>query len=474
MTRDEVRAAAMRVVQWHERFACLFGRREAQQHSLVYLRGLMSDQGRKSVEPIALRFARNAQGGPAMQNEVVAMQGFITASPWEAGDVFREIQAVFAEEFVPTGTQWSIGTVGVIDESAFVKAGRESVGVARQWCGRLGTTENCQVGVFLTGVTPGGTALLDAQLFLPESWIGDRRRRKKTGVPREVKSQSKPQIAVNMIRRILEAGKVRFDWVTRDELYGDSGDLLDALEAMPQRYLLEVKKNTLVWTVDPATLPGATPGPKRRKKLGSYRYAEVRSVQELAGELPPDAWRMLKLREGEKGPLVFEFAVLRVWAMRHNRPGPPIWMMIRRSLEKTPEVWYYVSNAPENTPWQALAMVSGTRFRVEESFEDAKMHLGMADYETRSWKSWHHHMSLVALAHLYVTLTKRDMRRDVPELTLDMALQLLRSAFARPRLTEDDAIHLVEYHLHRNHTAHESHRKSWLRKNKGVKAEVLL
>ncbi len=474
MTRDEVRAAARRVVQWHGRFSGLFGRKEAQRHSLVYLQGLMSDQSRKSVEPIALRFARNAQGDPATQNEVVAMQGFITASPWEAGDVFREIQAVFAEELVPTSTQWSIGTVGVIDESAFVKAGRESVGVARQWCGRLGKTENCQVGVFLTGVTPGGTALLDSQLFLPESWIGDRRRRKKTGVPREVKFQSKPQIAANMIRRILEAGKVQFDWVTGDELYGDSGDLLDALEAIPLRYLLEVRKNTLVWTVDPATLPGATPGPKRRKKLGSYRYAEVRSVQEIADELPPDAWRMLKLREGAKGPLVFEFAVLRVWAMRHNRPGPPIWVMIRRSLEKAPEVWYYVSNAPEETPWQDLAMVSGTRFRVEESFEDAKMHLGMADYETRSWKSWHHHMSLVALAHLYVTLTKRDMRRDVPELTLDMALQLLRSAFARPRLTQRDAIRLVEYHLHRNHTAHESHRKSWLRKNKRVKAEVLL
>jgi SRSO17 transposase len=474
MTRDEVRAAAKRVTQWHERFAGLFGRRESQAHSLVYLKGLLSDQKRKSVEPIALRFARGRHGARATQKEVVAMQGFLSASPWEAADVFGEIQAVFAEEFVPSTRQWSIGTVGVIDESGFVKAGSESVGVAVQWCGRLGKTQNCQVGVFLTGVTPTGTALLDAQLFLSEEWIADRRRRQKTRVPRGVKFQSKPQIAAAMIRRTLAAGKVHFDWLTADALYGDSGEFMEALEEMKQRYLLEVRKTTLLWTVDPATLPGSTPGPKRRKKLGSYRYHEVRSVQEIAAGLAAESWHLLKLREGSKGPLVFEFAVVRGWAVRHNRPGPPIWVLIRRSLAKTPEVWYYLCNASADTPWEALAMVSGTRCRVEECFEDGKTHLGMADYETRSWESWHHHMSLVALAHLYVTLTRRDLKRDVPELTLDMALQLLRSAFARSQLTEEDAIELVEYHLRRNRTARKSHRKTWLQKHKRIKPEVLL
>jgi SRSO17 transposase len=474
MTRDEVRAAAWRMVEWHGRFADLFGRKESQQHSLVNLKGLLSNLERKSVEPIALQFSRRPGGSAATQNEVVALQGFLTTSPWEAGEVFAEIQAVFAEELVPSASQWSIGTVGVIDESGFVKAGTESVGVANQWCGRVGKTTNCQVGVFLVGVTPAGASALDAQLFLTEQWIADRPRRKKTGVPKGLKFQTKPQIAAEMIRRTLAAGKVRFDWIIADELYGDSGDFFDALEAVPQRYLLEVKKNTLVWTVDPATLPGKTPGPKRRKKLGSYRYHEVRSVQEIVADLPPEAWRPLKLREGAKGPLVFEFAVLRVWAMRHQRPGPPIWLVFRRSLDKTPDVKHYVSNACAETPWQQLAMVTGTRIRVEEYFEDGKMHLGMADYEARAWSSWHHHMALVALAHLYVTLTKRDLKKDVPELTLDMALRLLRSAFARPSLGADEAIHLVEYHLQRNHVARQSHRKSWLQKHKRIKPKVLL
>ncbi len=474
MTRDEVRAAARRMVDWHRRFAGLFGRKESQRHSLVYLKGLLSNLERKSVEPIALQFSRRSDGGAATQNEVVALQGFVTASPWEAGDVFAEIQAVFAEELVPSTAQWSIGTVGVIDESGFVKAGTESVGVADQWCGRVGKTTNCQVGVFLAGVTPAGVAALDAQLFLTEEWGADHQRRRKTRVPRAVKFQTKPQIAAEMIRRTLAGGKVRFDWIIADELYGDSGEFLDSLDAMQQRYLLEVRKNTLVWTADPATLPGKTPGPKKRRKLGSYRYQEVRSAREIVANLPSKAWQPLKLREGAKGPLVFEFAVLRVWAMRHNRPGPPIWLVIRRSLDETPDVKYYVSSASAETPWQQLAMVTGTRIRVEEYLEDGKMHLGMADYEARAWSSWHHHMALVALAHLYVTLTKRDMKREVPELTLDMALRLLRSAFARPQLDTESAIELVEYHLERNRIAHESHRKSWLQKHKRIKPEVLL
>jgi SRSO17 transposase len=473
MTRDEVRATAKRVTQWHERLADLFGRKEPQGHSLVYLKGLMSDQKRKSVEPIALQFARGPQGAAATQNQVVALQEFLTLSPWEASDVFQEIQAIFAEELAPTGVQWSLGTVGVIDESGFQKAGTESVGVARQWCGRLGKTENCQVGVFLVGVTPGGVAALDAQLFLGEEWIADRKRRRNTRVPKEVRFRTKPQIAAEMIRRTRAVGKAALDWVVADSLYGDSGDFLDALEAMPQHYLVEVKKNSLVWTVDPATLPGKTPGPKKRKKLGSYRYHEVRSVEEVAADLPAEAWRPLKLREGSHGPLVYDFVVLRVWAMRHNRPGPPIWLVIRRSLDGK-EVWYYVSNADEKTPWQRLAMVTGTRIRVEEYFEDGKMHLGMADYEARAWTSWHHHMALVALAHLFVTLTKRDIKKDVPDLTLDMAMRVLRSAFAKPTLSEQEAIDLVDYHLDRNRVAHDSHRKSWLAKHKQLARKVLL
>ena len=159
--------------------------------------------------------------------------------------------------------------------------------------------------------------------------------------------------------------------------------------------------------------------------------------------------------------------------MPHARPAPPIWLVVRRSLDGK-DVWYYVSNAEAKTPWQTLAMVTGTRFRVEESFQDGKTHLGMADYEARAWTSWHHHMALAALAHLLVTLTKRDLKHDVPDLTLDMAMRVLRSAFAKPTLSDQEAIDLIDYHRQRNDVAHESHRKTWLATHKRLGEKLLL
>jgi SRSO17 transposase len=474
MTRDEVRAAGRRVARWHQRFAGLFGRKEAQEHSEVYLRGLLSNQRRKNVEAIALRFAETTDGSAPAEKEVVALQGFVTASPWAAGELQGEIQAVFAEELVPSTCQWSIGTVGVIDESGIVKRGSESVGVAKQYCGRIGKTENCQVGVFLVGVTPGGTALLDHQLFLPKDWVKDRERRKKTGVPREIGFRSKPEIAAEMIRRTRQAGQVTLSWIVGDELYGVSGKLLNALESIEQRYLLEVRSNITVLTEDPGERKSIYVGPKRRKRVGTWRQPAVRSMRQLAEELPPEAWQEIVLREGAKGPLVYEFACRRVWAVRQGKPGGPIWAVFQRSIDDPREVRYHVSNADEQTPLEQMALVAGTRCRVEEFFHDAKRHLGMADYETRAWSSWHHHMSLVALAHLFVTLTKCQLKKETPELTLDMAVRVLQSAFAQGEVTEDDAANIIEYHLRRNRIAHESHRKSWLRKHKNTKIEVLL
>ena len=369
--------------------------------------------------------------------------------------VQREIQAVFNQQFVPSTGRWSIGTVGVIDEASFVKSGTESVGVQRQWCGRLGKTENCQVGVFLLGVTPAGSALLDQQLFLPEhGWADHPARRKKTRVPKEIRFQTKPQIAAALSHRCT----VHFDWITADEEYGRNGDFLDALEADHQRYLVEVPADTTVW-VEPPTRQ--TPD------------EHVHQVRQIAAVLPSSAWQWLKLREGTKGPLVFAFARLRVWAVRHRHAGPPIWLMFRRSADGK-DLKYYVSNAAEDTPLEPMGQVSGCRWRVEEFFEDGKMHLGMADYEARSWTSWHHHTSLVALAHLFVTQTRRDAKSKIPDLTLDMALRIVRAALQRPKLTFEDALELINYHRDRNRQARKSHRKSWMDKHKHILKKVML
>jgi SRSO17 transposase len=416
MTTDELRATARELAHLHHRFAPLFGRKEAQAQSLVYLNGLLLGTGRKSAEPMALTFGQPDDEGIS-QNQVLALQRFLTCSPWSWQDVQREGQAVFAERLGPSTGNWSIGTVGVIDESGFVKKGKESVGVKRQYCGRVGKKENCQVGVFLVGVTPAGSALLEQQLYLPKCWASDAKRRDKTAVPEEIAFQTKPQIGIELLRRTAAHGLVQFDWVIADEFYGRNGAFLDDLEQMQQRYVVEVPVNTTVWTVDPQTQvpphegrrgPVATLPPRDRVRQ------HVRSVRELAQSLPPTAWQVLQLRAGAKGPLVFAFARLRVWAVRHRKPGPACWLIVRRALEPDAELKYYLSNAAAAEPLETMALVTGTRYSVEEFFEEAKGYLGMAQYEARAWSSWHHHMSLVALAHLFVTLTRQRLKKKLP------------------------------------------------------------
>src|SRR5256714_3227965 len=196
MTKDDVRAAAERLVEFHERFAPLFGKERAQDTATGYVKGLMVCPERKSIEPIAL----NVGNG-----NVSAMQKFVNIAPWDHGDIQAEVQAVFAEELVPTAADSPIGVVGVVDESGFAKKGDHSAGVARQHNGRLGKEDNCQVGVFLVGVTPVGTALLDHRLSLPEPWCEDseaaHQRRDRAHIPEGIVFQTKPRIAAGLIRQ---------------------------------------------------------------------------------------------------------------------------------------------------------------------------------------------------------------------------------------------------------------------------------
>jgi SRSO17 transposase len=471
MTTYELRATARELVHLHQRFAPLFGRKEARAQALVYLHGLLLASGRKSAEPMALAFGQAGDEGIS-QNQVLALQRFLTYSPWSAQGVQREVQAVFAQRLVPSTTDWPIGTVGVIDESGFVKKGTESVGVKRQYCGRVGKRENCQVGVFLVGVTPAGSALLEQQLYLPTCWASDAARRQKAAVPEGTRFQTKPQIGIELLRRTRAHGLVKFDWLIADEFYGHNGGFLDDLEQMQQRYVVEVPVNTTVWTVDPQTqVPphrGRGPCPTRPKR------DHVRSVRDIVRDLPASAWHVLQLRAGAKGPLAFAFARVRVWAVRHRKPGPACWLLARRSLAPDAEVKYYLSNAAAEEPLETMALVTGTRYSVEEFFGEGKGYLGMAQYEARAWSSWHHHMSLVALAHLFVTLTRQRLKKKTPELTLDLALRLVKSAVSQPRLTREDAIAIVKYHLKRNRVARKSHTQSWRRRHKKIKYKVLL
>jgi SRSO17 transposase len=404
MTPDDVRAAAEQLVQFHERFAPLFGKDQAQDHAYDYLKGLMTCPERKSIEPIALLVGHG---------DVSGLQKFIGAAPWQDDEVMAEAQSLFVDELAPSAAGSAVGVVGVIDESAFAKKGAHSAGVARQHNGRMGKQDNCQVGVFLIAVTPAGAALLDHQLFLPESWCEATRqandRRDRAHIPEGVAFRTKPRIAADLVRNVAVLGQVELDWVVADDEYGRAGHFLDELELLEQRYVLEVPVTTAFWTTDPAGQVPEYSG-RGRRPTNPVRDA-VRTAGVLAAELPAGSWQAFQVREGAVGPLVFEFAAVRAWGMRHRKPGPPCWLLIRRSLGAEREFRYYVSNADGETPLSTMALVACTRHRVEDFFEDGKSYLGMAQYETRSWVGWHHHMTLVALAHLFVTLTRLRLKK---------------------------------------------------------------
>jgi SRSO17 transposase len=440
---------------------------------LTYLSGLLQAAGRKSIEPIALRFTPRRSEATVGAKEVLAMQRFVTDSPWDHQAVQRQIQAIAAEELFSSAASSPLGVVGVIDESSFEKNGTHSVGVKRQYCGHLGKTDNCQVGVFLVGTVPAGEALLDHQLYLPQEWINDRQRRKKARVPRQVRFQTKPQIAAELIRRTVANGHLRFDWIVADDHYGENGGFLDALESAQQKYMVETPITTTFWMVDPATqVPSDESGPGRPRTQPSRE--QVRSAREIVATLPASAWRPIKLRDGAKGPLVLEYAGLRVWAVRHRRPGPAVWLVLQRSVDNPHEVKVWVSNADEHTPLELLAQAGATRFRVELFFEEAKGELGMGHYEARAWTSWHHHMALVGMTHLFATLVRQECNADKSHLTLRQSFDLLRAALDRPPQSYDESLRLAEYYITRNATATKSHRKTWLQNHQRLAKQLML
>src|SRR5512147_705268 len=334
MTPDDVRAAAEQLVEFHDRFAPLFGKAQAQDHASDYLKGLMVCPERKSIEPIALLVGHG---------DVSGLQKFVGAGSWPYDDVQAEAQSLFADALSPSAAGTPVGVVGVIDESAFTKKGAHSAGVARQHNGRLGKEDNCQVGVFLVGVTPAGSALLDHQLFLPESWCAPTReakdRRDLAHIPDDVRFRTKPRIAAELVRNVAVLGQVELDWVVADDEYGRAGHFLDELELLEQKYVLEVPVTTAVGTAAPASCVPEYSG-RGRMPTNPARDA-VRTAGALAAGLPGPAWQALRVREGALGPLVFEFAAVRVWGMRHRKPGPPAWLLIRRSLGEEPEIRYY-------------------------------------------------------------------------------------------------------------------------------------
>jgi SRSO17 transposase len=270
----------------------------------------------------------------------------------------------------------------------------------------LGKIANCQQGVFLVYASARGHAFLDAQLYLPEEWFTQayQARWQACRIPAEQPFRTEPQIALDMITQVVQRVVVPFRWVTADETYGKSPTFLDGIEQLGQWFLVEVPTDTRVWLRTPAIEspgPGLLGRPRTRPRV-VRTAAAPREVRALAAEIPQSKWTRRMIKEGSKGPLMAEFAFLRATTLRDKLPDRRVWVVFRRTLDRTRELKVYFSNALATCPQRDLIGVSGLRWPVETALEAGKGEVGMDHYETRTWPAWLRHMAHAALAHLFL------------------------------------------------------------------------
>ena len=382
-------------------FSDCFGRCDTQSYLEVYVEGQNSDLQRKSAEPIALRAGIVPR----------SLQVFLGSANWDERRMIDRVQEIVVRDHSHPRA------IGLIDETGSAKKGTHTACVQRQWNGNRGKVDNCVVSVHL-GYTAGRFhSLLDGDLFLPESWANDWERRKRAGIPDDVVHRSKPQIALAQIRRALRNG-IRVAAWTFDELYGQSYDFLDGLDALGQTYVAEVPCDFHGWAVAPRVIYRATPQ-EMRKTGGKRRFprlaktaakaSEVRNLLNYSPSFTDQSWTPIHIKDGEKGPMVREVKVIEFRMQRDGLPTRPHWLIAARNPVEPDDVKFFVSNAPGGTPLEWLVYVAYSRWPIEQCFKEEKDELGFDHFEVRGWRSIHRHMALTQVSHLYLNKMREQL-----------------------------------------------------------------
>jgi SRSO17 transposase len=365
------------------------GRSERRRWGSVYVRGLLLDGERKSIEPMAKRLPDG--------NEQ-AMQQLVGQGPWKWEPVWERLARRMVRELEPDAS-W------VVDDTGFPKQGEHSVGVARQYSGTLGKTANCQVAVSLQEVCTEGAAVLNWRLYLPESWSEDAQRRAQAGIAEAVKFQKKWELALEMIDQV-RGWNLADRIVVADAGYGEGTEFRQELEKRKLRYAVGVPSNTGVWLEPPQ------PRPLKPKQMGRPPSAlhdgkqRPVSVQEAAQEAK--GWKKVRWREGSKGWLESRFWAGRVQPshgfQEGHEPGKEIWLLVEWPAKAAEPTKYFFCDLPAHYGLRRLVQVAKARWKIEQDYQQWKEELGLDHYEGRSWTGWHHHVTLVMLAHSFLTL----------------------------------------------------------------------
>ena len=396
MDADTILRIKPELTRFLRKFDDCFGRVTTRRYLDLYIAGQLSDLPRKSVEPIA-----DAFGEPPRN-----LQQFLGLFCWDEPAVRDRLQQHVARR------HGHPDSVGVVDETSFVKKGAQTACVQRQYCGAVGKRENCVVSVHLGYATPDFYTLLDGELFLPEeTWHQDRDRCRQAGIPDAVVYRPKWQMALDQYHRAVANG-VRFAWLTFDEFYGRCGAFRRDLEAAGQNYIAEVPVDFAVWTKRPVVLQkvprrGLGRGRKRqypRLKVKNNPRVEVRNVLRYSPVLRRIPWQTYHVKDGQKGPMVWQAKRLLVYGADENGlPTHPYHLLIARNVLHKDEVKYFLSNAPEATPVEVLLRVAFTRWTIERCFEDSKTELGLDQFEVRHFRSIQRHLILSCLSHVFLS-----------------------------------------------------------------------
>lgn len=360
----------------HGRIAGRFTRSEPRSRVREYVSGLVAGLERKNGWSLAERAGEVSPDG---------MQRLLRRADWDVDGVRDDVRSYVVEHLGDRAG------VLIVDDTGFLKKGVRSAGVQRQYSGTAGRTENCQIGTFLAYASPSGHALIDRELYLPESWTADRDRCRAAGVPDEIEFATKPRQAMAMLARAFDAG-VPFAWVTADEAYGQVKYLLVWLEENDAAHVLSTRRN------DTLTCTG-----------GREQRAE-----DLIAALPVRAWRRLSVGAGAHGPREYDWA--RVPIRICWRPGRGHWLLARRSISRPDQIAYYVCYGPRRATLVDLAWTAGARWRIEECFQQAKNDAGLDHYQVRTWRAWYAHITLSMLAHAWLAVAKHGTAKGEPAL----------------------------------------------------------
>lgn len=359
-----------------------FVRPEPRRRARAYVRGLLAPLAGKNGWTLA------EVAGDATPD---GMQRLLNAANWDADGVRDDLRGYVV------GHLGEPGGVLIVDETGFLKKGVKSAGVQRQYSGTAGRIENCQLGVFLAYATSKGRTLIDRELYLPKTWIGDHDRRREAAVPDEVEFATKAVLAQAMLARALDAG-IPASWVAADEAYGQDHKFRTWCEQRRIGYVVAVPRSQ--------TIPAG---------VGSSR------ADHAAAAAPDQAWKRRACGQGAKGPRLFDWAVASLPVGEHTPPGWGRWLLVRRQIltpaqldaGKDPELAYYLCAGPPGSTDEDLIRVAGARWAIEECFQTAKTEVGLDQYQVRRYDAWYRHITLAMLAHAYLSVTAAIAPKDL-------------------------------------------------------------